>query len=203
MLRIASYSGRNLGRVSAWCSVNRSYSGVIEGHGRPSACRCDSRLARYFAILCSSFARRSRSRCSGDLTMRTRFSTTRPVPARHGAPAPRGRRATMDAANTFARHCVVAAPLPAVFACGPAPLFVRWSRWLLLSADRAQSMGPAQSGRRVGMKPHARCNAHPRRTALRAIPMDTPASRPRPHRCSISPPTFLVWRPGTARPRRG
>ena len=75
----ASYSGRNLGRVSAWCSVNRSYSGVIESHGRPSAWRCDSRLARYFAILCSSFARRSRSRCSGVLTTRrTRSSTTRP-----------------------------------------------------------------------------------------------------------------------------
>jgi hypothetical protein len=46
----------------------------------------------------------------------------------------------MDAANTLARHCVIAALLPTVFARGPAPLFARRCRRLLMAADRAQGM---------------------------------------------------------------
>jgi hypothetical protein len=64
-------------------------------------------------------------------------STSLTVPARDGAPLPRGRCPTMDAANTLARHCVIAALHSTVFARGPAPLFARRSRRLLLLA-RAQ-----------------------------------------------------------------
>ena len=114
-------------------------------------------------------------------------STLRTVPACHGAPAPRGRRATMDAAHTFARHCVIAVLLPAMLARGHAPLFVRWSRRLLLSADRAvhgpgtirsagwdeaaYALQRSSSAHRTASHPHGHAGT-------------------RPHRCSIALPTF-------------
>ena len=52
----------------------------------------------------------------------------------------------MDAANALVCHYAVATLLPAVLARGHAPLLFRSARPLLLSADRAQGMGAAQSG---------------------------------------------------------
>ena len=120
-------------------------------------------------------------------------STLLTVPARHGAPAPRGRRATASRHHGCGKH-----PCWSLRSCGTAP---HWCLLLAMHRCLLDDVGCccwrpiarsawARHSRRVRMKPHARCNAHHRRTALRAIPMDMPASRPRPQRCSISLPAF-------------
>jgi len=83
------------------------------------------------------------------------------------------------------------------------PLFAR--RFYIhphASYNGRSRMGPAQSVRCVRMKPHARRDAHHRRAALGAILVDMTAPPPRPRRCSIALPAFLMWRPGTAHPPR-